>query len=133
MKTVHQEQGRKYELLDSYRASRTEEFVEELRREAVEEAKQDRFPWKGAFRTREEILGLYRMRRRWERRFVFDTAIAVLLLGCMIYFSPRLMKVGFLPGPVERRSAKKQAQLERPGAPAAADQLEDQRELDTGD
>jgi len=82
--TVHGEVQRKFDLIDRYRAMRLEELLEELRPRAAAEAEEDRYPWKGGFRPREEILLLYRRRRFYDRRFLFDMALVVLVLAAVV-------------------------------------------------
>lgn len=94
MSTIRDLQRRKAELLERYRAARLEELLEELRADAVEQAEADRVPWKGEFRPREEVLWLYGERRRWDRRFLLDTALliaAMLVLAYLIRFGIKLL------------------------------------------
>lgn len=85
MTTIRDLQQRKRELLERYRAARLEELLEELRREAVEQAEADRFPWKGEFRPREEVSYWYTERKRWDRRFLLDVTLLVLALLVLAY------------------------------------------------
>ncbi len=96
MSTIREENERKRELLDRYRSMRLEEILTELRERAREEAARDRFPWKGAFRSRAEIEALYREKRRWDRRLLFDTLLLCILFGLILWQAPRLIAV-FLP------------------------------------
>ncbi|MFQ5747892.1 MAG: hypothetical protein ACE5H3_00360 [Planctomycetota bacterium] len=84
MTTVRSEVQRKFDLIDRYRAMRLEELLEELRPRAVAEAEDDRYPWKGEFRPREEILLLYRRRRFYDRRFLVDMTLVVLVLAAVV-------------------------------------------------
>jgi len=97
MSTLREEIDRKQELLDRYRALRLEELLEELRGRAEEEGRQGRFPWKGEFRSRAEIEGLYRQRRRWDRRVLFDLGLLVALCGALFLATPGLLRF-LLPG-----------------------------------
>jgi hypothetical protein len=100
--TIRDLQRRKSELLERYRAARLEEMLAELRGEAAEQAEADRLPWKGEFRPREEVLWLYRERRRWDRRFLLDTALLVvglLALAWLVRYGIKLM----MPIPPEGR------------------------------
>ena len=74
---------RKEELLERYRAARLEEMLRETRAQAVQEAERGRFAWKGEFRPREEILYWYSQRKRWDRRFLFDSLLAVVVLAAL--------------------------------------------------
>lgn len=85
MTTIRELQRHKTELLERYRAARLEEMLEELRREAGEQAEADRFPWKGEFRPREEVLYWYGERKRWDRRFLLDVTLLVLALLVLAY------------------------------------------------
>lgn len=71
---------RKEELLDRYRASRLEELLREGRTRAVEEAERGRYAWRGEFRPRDEILYWYGQRKRWDRRYILDSTLVVILL-----------------------------------------------------
>lgn len=71
---------RKEELLDRYRAARLEELLREGRAQAVEEAERGRYAWRGEFRPREEILYWYGQRRRWDRRYLLDSTLVVVML-----------------------------------------------------
>ena len=44
----------------------------------------DRFPWKGEFRHRDEIEQLYQLRKRWDRRFIFDLSAATIVVGVLV-------------------------------------------------
>lgn len=92
MSTVREEVDRKLELLDRYRALRLEELLEELRARAGDELGRGRFPWKGAFRSRAEIDALYRQRRRWDRRVLFDLALLVAICITILLATPALLK-----------------------------------------
>lgn len=94
MTTIRDVQRRKAELLERYRAARLEELLDELRAEAPEHAEADRIPWRGDFRPREEVQWLYRERRRWDRRFLLDTAvlvIALLVLAWLMVYGIKLL------------------------------------------
>ena len=100
MTTLRDLQRRKAELLERYCAARLEECLEELRGEAAQKLDAERFPWKGEFRTREEIEFWYSERRRWDRRFLVDMALVVVMLAALCYgasFGVKLM----LPLPPE--------------------------------
>lgn len=94
---LRQETRRKRELLARYRERRREELLEAFRAQAAREAERDRYPWKGEFRTREEILELYRLRRRWDRRFLTDMFLVVVVLAGAVLAGPQAVNL-FLPG-----------------------------------
>jgi hypothetical protein len=100
MTTLHDLQRRKSELLERYCAARLEESLEELRGEAVQQADAEKFPWKGEFRTREEIEFWYSERKRWDRRFLVDMALVVVLLTALCYSASLGVKI-MLPLPPE--------------------------------
>lgn len=104
MTTLRDVQERKYELLERYEAARLAEMLEELRPEAARQAALERFPWKGEFRSREEIEFLYAERRRWDRRFIVDLAAVVLVLALATAASSYGVKF-MLPKPPEARQA----------------------------
>ncbi len=85
MTTLREIQKRKEELLERYRAARLEEQLETLRAEAAQHAEADRFPWKGEFRKREEVEYWYAERRRWDRRFLIDMIVVVVVLAVLCY------------------------------------------------
>lgn len=94
MATLRDIQRRKHELLERYRAARLAEMLESLRKEAEQHAEAERYPWKGEFRTREEIEFWYTERRRWDRRFLLDMILVVLALAGLCYaatFGVKLM------------------------------------------
>jgi len=93
MTTVKDIADRKLALLDRYRAALLDEVLEEKRAEATLEAENDRFAWKGAFRHRDEIMALYKERRRWDRRFLVDTAAIALLLFGIVAASSQIVKL----------------------------------------
>ncbi len=97
MSAIREEIDRKQELLDRYRALRLEEILEELRPRAEEEGHQGRFPWKGQFRSRAEIEDLYRQRRRWDRRVLFDLCLLIALCAALFLATPVLLRF-LLPG-----------------------------------
>ncbi len=102
MSTIRDLQRRKVELLERYRAARLEEVLEETRSDSVEHAEADRFPWKGEFRPREEILYFYTERKRWDRRFLLDMTLLViglLVLAYLVSFGIKFM----MPLPPEGR------------------------------
>lgn len=95
MTTLRQETARKLELVERYRALRREQLLGALRAEARAEEARGRYPWRGAFRTREEILELYRLRRYWDRRFLADLLLLVLFCAALIGGGGRLVRVFF--------------------------------------
>ncbi|RMH05211.1 MAG: hypothetical protein D6702_00725 [Planctomycetota bacterium] len=97
MTSLRQETERKLELLDRYKALRLEELLAELRPRAEAERRRGRYPWKGEFRTREEIEELYRLRRRWDRRVLFDLLLLILICAGLFLAAPVLLRV-LLPG-----------------------------------
>ncbi len=82
---------RKYKLLERYKAALQEEMLEELRAQALVEAEKDRFPWKGKFRSHEELSQMYQEYKRWDRRFLVDTALLALLLWGVVFSTPMLV------------------------------------------
>ena len=102
MTTIRDLQRHKTELLERYRAARLEEMLEELRREAAEQAEADRFPWKSEFRPREEVLYWYAERKRWDRRFLLDVALLVVVLLALAYLANFGIKL-LMPIPPEGR------------------------------
>ncbi len=94
---LRQETRRKQELLERYKERRRDELLEIYRSRAAKEAKQNRYPWKGEFRPREEILELYRLRRRWDRRFLVDLLVLVVILVGAVLAGPKAVNL-FLPG-----------------------------------
>lgn len=84
---------RKHKLLERFRASLLEETLEEGREQAMVERENDRFAWKSAFRPREEIMVLYRERRKWDRRFLVDSAGLTILLALVVVFTPILVRI----------------------------------------
>ncbi len=93
MPTLSQESNRKYELLERYRTERLEEVISELREQVEPEMAKDRFPWKGAFRHRDEIEQLYQLRRRWDRRFLFDLSAATAVVAVLVYGLSFVIKI----------------------------------------
>ncbi len=93
MSSTREETDRKLELLDRYRALRLEEILAELRERAEQERSRSRFPWRGQFRGREEIEHLYRQRRRWDRRVIFDLALLVALCAALLFAAPQLIRI----------------------------------------
>jgi len=85
MATLRDIQRRKEELLERYRAARLAEQLEALRAEAAKHADAERFPWKGEFRRREEIEYWYAERRRWDRRFLLDMIVVVVVLAGLCF------------------------------------------------
>ncbi len=98
--TIRDLQRHKEELLQRYRAARFEEMMSELRIEAEREAELDRWPWKGEFRPREEVLFWYAERKRWDRRFLIDLFVVAVALAFVLSMSPKLIKI-LLPLPIE--------------------------------
>jgi hypothetical protein len=91
MGTVKDIADRKIALLDRYRTALLDEMLEEKREEAAIEAENDRFAWKGAFRSRDEIMALYKERSRWDRRFLVDTFVIALLLFGVVAASSQIV------------------------------------------
>ncbi len=91
MGTVKDIADRKIALLDRYRTALLDEMLEENRAQAAIEAENDRFAWKGEFRTRDEIMALYQERSRWDRRFLIDTAIIAVVLFALIASSSQIV------------------------------------------
>lgn len=94
MGSTHKEIAeRKFKLMDRYRAALLEEVLEEGREQALEEREHDRFAWKSAFRPREEIMVLYKERKKWDRRFLVDTAVLAVLMAVVVFSTPKLVKL----------------------------------------
>ncbi|TAH36866.1 MAG: hypothetical protein EYC70_07715 [Planctomycetota bacterium] len=93
MATLREERQRKLELLERYAAARREKLLATLRAQAQAEAASGRYPWKGEFRTREEILELYRERRKWDRRFLFDLLLAAVACIGLLGAGAMLVKI----------------------------------------
>ncbi|MBC8327970.1 MAG: hypothetical protein ISR76_09055 [Planctomycetes bacterium] len=93
MSATREEIDRKQELLDRYRALRLEEILDELRQRAEHESHQGRFPWRGQFRSRAEIEDLYRQRRRWDRRVLFDLTLLIALCAALLLLAPLLLRI----------------------------------------
>lgn len=83
---------RKQKLLDRFRAALLEETLEQGREQAMIERENDCFAWKSAFRPREEIMVLYRERKKWDRRFLVDTAGLTILLALVVFLTPILVR-----------------------------------------
>lgn len=96
MATVRQEINRKLDLVDNYRAQSLEAVLDELRDQAAQEAENDRFAWKGEFRSREEILELYNKGRKYDRRFMLDTLVLTLILFFAVIIGRNLARL-FMP------------------------------------
>ncbi|MHC4822422.1 MAG: hypothetical protein ACYTEP_00205 [Planctomycetota bacterium] len=84
---------RKFKLLERFRSALLEEILEEGREQAMVEREHDRFAWKSAFRPREEIMVLYRERKKWDRRFLIDSAGLAVVLALVVFATPILVKV----------------------------------------
>jgi|FLOH01.1.fsa_nt_gi hypothetical protein len=124
MVTIKNIADRKIALLDRYRTALLDEMLEEKRAEAAVEVENDRFAWKGAFRSRDEIMALYKERRRWDRRFLVDTAVLALLLLGIVAASPQIVglvapKSTWLRG----QNSLSQSNSRPESSPAQADQL----------
>lgn len=91
MGTVKDIVDRKIALLDRYRTALLDEMLEEKRAEAAIEVENDRFAWKGVFRSRDEIMALYKERGRWDRRFLVDTFVIALLLFGVVAASSQIV------------------------------------------
>lgn len=91
MGTVKDIVDRKIALLDRYRTALLDEMLEEKREEAAIEVENDRFAWKGEFRTRDEIMALYKERGRWDRRFLVDTFVIALMLFAVVAGSSQIV------------------------------------------
>ena len=94
MASSHKEiAARKHKLLERFRASLLEETLEDGREQAMVERENDRFAWKSAFRPREEIMVLYRERKKWDRRFLIDSAGLTIVLALIVLFTPILVRI----------------------------------------
>lgn len=93
MPTLREERQRKLELIERYEAQRKERLLGSLRTQAAAEAAAGRYPWKGEFRSREEILDLYRQRRKWDRRFLFDLFLVVIACFGLLGGGAMLVKI----------------------------------------
>lgn len=82
---------RKRALLDRYRTALLDEMIEECREEAAAEAENDHFAWSGEFRSRDEIMELYKEGKRWDRRFLIDTAVIAILLFVIVFSSSQIV------------------------------------------
>jgi hypothetical protein len=91
MGTVKDIANRKHALLDRYRTALLDEMLEECREEAAAEAENDHFAWKGEFRSRDEIMELYKEGKRWDRRFLVDTAAIAILLFVIVFSSSQIV------------------------------------------
>jgi len=91
MGTIKDIADRKIALLGRYRTALLDEMLEEKRAEAAVEVENERFPWKGAFRSRDEIMALYKERSRWDRRFLVDTAVLALVLFGVVAASSQIV------------------------------------------
>lgn len=103
MPTLREERHRKLELLERYEAVRREKLLAALRTQAAAEATADRYPWKGEFRGKDEILDLYAQRRKWDRRFLFDLFLVVVACVGLLGAGAVLVKV-YAPDPVVVRN-----------------------------
>ncbi|MGB0684570.1 MAG: hypothetical protein ACPGQD_00060 [Planctomycetota bacterium] len=116
MATVKDLQKRKRELLERYRSARLEEMLLVTRQKAVEEAERGYFPWKGAFRSKEEIEVLYRERRKWDRRFFLGTVVLTVVLVVVALAASFLVQV-VSPKPSLTREALSEERAGRNAAP----------------
>ena len=92
MPTVKETARQKHDLLASYRAEIFEQTLHDLKAKARAEQNEERFPWKGEFRPREEIIDLYRERKRFDKRFTFDTFALAAIFFLIIFSGPVLIK-----------------------------------------
>lgn len=125
MSTVKEIAQRKRALLDRYRTALLDEMLEECRNEAAAEAENDHFAWKGEFRSRDEIMELYKEGKRWDRRFLIDTAAIAILLFVIVFSSSRIVD---LVAP--RSSWQKGQDYVRQGKPIPEMNLEGQADTD---
>ncbi|MAU94115.1 MAG: hypothetical protein CMJ93_07900 [Planctomycetes bacterium] len=102
----------KHDLLQRYRALLMEDMLEDLRRQAEENAEEELFAWSGEFRSRDEIVQLYNERKKWNRRFVIDTyALAIVLLLATVGLSFAFKFVAPRPNFEKDMSATPQVEL----------------------
>lgn len=92
MPTIKELARQKHDLLASYRAEMYEKSLQELKEKAEAEKNEGRFPWKGEFRTREEIIELYQERKKLDKRFTFDTYALAIIFFLIIFSGPILIK-----------------------------------------
>ena len=119
MGVVGRERRRKLELLERYRAVRLDEMLADLEAQAESEAEHDRYPWKGAFRSRDEILGFYKERKKLDRRFMIDMLVVVLLLAGVVLNGKRIISM-FAPRPTLSAKTDSSAPAETPGTETGA-------------
>jgi hypothetical protein len=91
MATYKEIADRKHKLIERYRSALLEEVLETERAEALVQAEDERFAWKSAFRTRDEINQLYKERKRWDRRFLVDTLVLGIMLLAVVASTPLLV------------------------------------------
>lgn len=121
MADYRNERQRKLELLERYRSLRLEEMLVELRPQAAAAAEEDRLPWRGEFRPREEVLELYKRRRKLDRRFLTDMSIVVLVLLFIVVNGRRIVQT-FVPRPAfQKGTGAEQLETQPKGAQAEAD------------
>ncbi|MGB0951689.1 MAG: hypothetical protein ACPG31_00545 [Planctomycetota bacterium] len=82
---------RKLKLIERYRSALLEEMLEEGREQAMVERERERYAWRGEFRSRDEIMGLYKERKKWDRRFLLDTFVLSVLLLLVVMATPQLV------------------------------------------
>ena len=92
MPTVKETTRQKYDLLASYRAEMFEKTLHDLKAKARVERSEGRFAWKGEFRPREEIIDLYQERKKFDKRFTFDTFALAAIFFLIIFSGPVLIK-----------------------------------------
>jgi hypothetical protein len=123
MGTIKEIAARKTALLERYRTALLDEMLEDKRAQAAVEAENDHFAWKGAFRSRDEIMALYKERKRWDRRFLVDTVILAVVLFGIVFSSSQIVA---LVAP--RSSWKRGEDVVRQGKPIPEFTLEETTE-----
>ena len=110
---------RKLKLIERYRSALLEEVLEETREQAMVERERERYAWKGAFRSRDEIMVLYKERSKWDRRFLIDSFVLSLLLFVVVLATPQLIATVAPKSntrPEGRRNRGAAEQVEQPAA-----------------
>lgn len=111
---------RKLKLIERYRSALLEEMLEQGREQAMVERERERYAWRGAFRSRDEIMALYKERKKWDRRFLLDTFVLAVLLLLVVMATPQLVATvapkSNIRGEGGRRNRPAAEQTETPAA-----------------
>lgn len=124
MATYKEIAQRKLKLIERYRSALLEEMLEDGREQAMVERERERYAWKGEFRSRDEITGLYKERTKWDRRFLIDTFVLAVLLALVIFASPQLVRSVAPKSNMESQGRRNRPAAEQSEAPAAEDQAQ---------